>query len=60
MKVSFALTLDGMVRALRTRLHGVQDEVQWGGADEQPERRAGVTRGAEIGEREERDGGRIG
>ncbi|GHD06497.1 hypothetical protein ACFOEZ_02860 [Tianweitania populi] len=58
MKVSFSLTLDGMVRALRTRLHGVQDEVQWGGADEQPERRA--LRDGETATREGRDGSRGG
>ena len=58
MKVSFALTLDGMVRALRTRLHGVQDEVQWGRADEQSERRA--MRDGETETREERDGSRGG
>ena len=27
MKVSFSLTLDGLVRALRTRLHHAQDDM---------------------------------
>jgi hypothetical protein len=60
MKVSFALTLDGMLRALRTRLHHVQDDLQWSEAEDQPERRAGVMRDDHRETREERDGGRRG
>jgi hypothetical protein len=60
MKVGFALTLDGMLRALRTRLHHVQDDLQEGATKEQTDRRAGVMRDRHRERREERDGDRRG
>lgn len=33
MKVSFSLTLDGMIRALRTKLHHVQDQMEFGAVE---------------------------
>jgi len=60
MKVSFALTLDGMLRALRTRLHHVQDDLQWGEAEKRTERREGVMRDDHRERREKRDGDSIG
>ena len=57
MKVSFALTLDGMLRALRTKLHGAQDET----LDGVPvDGRGRATRHMDDEAREERDGGRRG
>ena len=60
MKVSFALTLDGMLRALRTRLHHEQDDGPDGSLDERMDRRAGVMRDGDSEMREERDGSRRG
>ena len=60
MKVSFALTLDGMLRALRTRLHQVQDDGLDGSLDERMDRRASVMRDGDSEMREDRDGSRRG
>ncbi|MBS9719887.1 hypothetical protein JYU29_04200 [Tianweitania sp. BSSL-BM11] len=60
MKVDFALTLDGMLRALRTRLHHVQDELQWNGREDAVAGRANTRRDRSIEMREERDGSRGG
>lgn len=58
MNVAFALTLDGMLRALRTKLHGVQDDLQGGDAENKGEGRERALRDRPTQMREERDGNR--
>lgn len=48
MKTSFRLTLDGLIRALRTRMHQMAEELETGYAAERERRLA--SRGVGLGE----------